>query len=57
MEGHRDTRNTSLIPSVRTLVDYKLRGDLYRGSAPLELYRGSLLQSVAQRLHKGLFNL
>ncbi|RWV88526.1 hypothetical protein GW17_00049377 [Ensete ventricosum] len=41
---------------VRTLTDSKLGGDLYRGSASLELYRGSLLQSAAQRLHKRLFN-
>ncbi|RZR72893.1 hypothetical protein BHM03_00018361 [Ensete ventricosum] len=40
---------------VRTLEDSKLGGNLYRGSASLELYRGSLLQSAAQRLHKRLF--
>ncbi|RZS09881.1 hypothetical protein BHM03_00041008 [Ensete ventricosum] len=44
--GQRDTKNAALIPSVRTLVDSKLGGDLYRGSASLELYRGSSLQSI-----------
>ncbi|RWW51507.1 hypothetical protein BHE74_00042145 [Ensete ventricosum] len=43
MEGQRDTKNTTLIPSIRTLVDSKLMGDLYRGSTSLELYRGSSL--------------
>ncbi|RWV84865.1 hypothetical protein BHE74_00058412 [Ensete ventricosum] len=56
MKGQRDAKNAALIPSVRTLVDSKLGGDLYRGLASLELYRGSLLQSAAQRLHKRLFN-
>ncbi|RRT32975.1 hypothetical protein BHE74_00014656 [Ensete ventricosum] len=56
VEGQRDTKNATLIPSDRTLTEFKLGGDLYRGSASLELYRGSLLQSVAQRLHKRLFN-
>ncbi|RRT67158.1 hypothetical protein B296_00032018 [Ensete ventricosum] len=50
MEGQRDAKNATLIPSVRTLADSKLGGDHYRGSASLELYRGSLLQIVAQRL-------
>ncbi|RZS24169.1 hypothetical protein BHM03_00057210, partial [Ensete ventricosum] len=31
-EGQRDTKNATLIPSARTLSDYKLRVDLYRGS-------------------------
>ncbi|RWW59637.1 hypothetical protein BHE74_00033411 [Ensete ventricosum] len=56
MEGQRDAKNAALRPSVRTLADSKLGGDLYRGSASLELYRGSLLQNTAQRLHKRLFN-
>ncbi|RWW69364.1 hypothetical protein BHE74_00023032 [Ensete ventricosum] len=44
MEGQRDAKNAALIPSVRTLADSKLSiGDLYRGSASLELYRGSSL--------------
>ncbi|RWW23584.1 hypothetical protein BHE74_00013307, partial [Ensete ventricosum] len=37
---------------VKTLADSKLRGDHYRGSASLELYRGSLLQIATQRLQK-----
>ncbi|RWV88473.1 hypothetical protein GW17_00049436 [Ensete ventricosum] len=40
---------------VRTLADSKLGGDHYKGSASLELYRGSLLQIAAQRLQKILF--
>ncbi|RWW44382.1 hypothetical protein BHE74_00049858 [Ensete ventricosum] len=56
MEGQQDFKNVALIPSVRILANSKLGGDLYRGSASLELYRGSLLQSAAQRLHKRLFN-
>ncbi|RRT43060.1 hypothetical protein B296_00045174 [Ensete ventricosum] len=48
MEGQRDTKNTALIPSVRTLADSKLGGDHYSGSASLELYRGSLIQIAAQ---------
>ncbi len=38
--------------NVRTLVDSKLGVDLFRGSASLELYRGSSLQVAAQRLQK-----
>ncbi|RRT49586.1 hypothetical protein B296_00041725, partial [Ensete ventricosum] len=49
VEGQRDPKNTALIPSVRTFVDSKLGGDLYRGSTSLELYRGSSLSF----LHKG----
>ncbi|RRT41536.1 hypothetical protein B296_00039758 [Ensete ventricosum] len=52
VEGQRDAKNVALIPSVRTLADFKLGGDHYRGSASLELYRGSLLQIVVQRLQK-----
>ena len=37
---------------VRTLADSKLGVDLFRGSASLELYRGSSLQVAAQRLQK-----
>ncbi|RRT63017.1 hypothetical protein B296_00027726 [Ensete ventricosum] len=43
-------KNAVLIPSVRTLIDSKLGGDHYRGSASLKLYRGFLLQIDAQRL-------
>ncbi|RWV97635.1 hypothetical protein GW17_00039564 [Ensete ventricosum] len=57
MEGQRDTKNVALIPCVRTLVDSKLGGDHYRGSASLELYRGSLLQIATQRLQKVIFYL
>ena len=52
MEGQRDAKNAALIPSGRTLADSKLEVDLFRGSASLELYRGSSLQVAAQRLHK-----
>ena len=45
-------KNAALIPSVRTLADSKLGVDLFRGSASLELYRGSSLQVAAQRLQK-----
>ncbi|THU54497.1 hypothetical protein C4D60_Mb10t25700 [Musa balbisiana] len=38
--------------TVRTLADSKLGVDLFRGSASLELYRGSFLQVAAQRLQK-----
>ncbi|RWW03779.1 hypothetical protein BHE74_00030921 [Ensete ventricosum] len=55
VEGQQDTKNTALIPSVRTLADSKFGGDHYRGSASLELYRRSLLQIAAQRLQKILF--
>ncbi|RWV81523.1 hypothetical protein BHE74_00027297 [Ensete ventricosum] len=55
VEGQQDTKNATLIPSDRTLVDSKLGCDYYRGSASLELYRGSLLQIAAQRLQKILF--
>ncbi|RWV80263.1 hypothetical protein BHE74_00053751 [Ensete ventricosum] len=48
VEGQRDAKNTALISNVRTLVYSKLGGDHYRGSASLELYRGSLLQIAAQ---------
>ncbi|RRT32867.1 hypothetical protein GW17_00061340 [Ensete ventricosum] len=54
VEGQRDAKNAALIPSVRTLADSKLRGDHYRGSASLDLYKGSL-QIVAQRLQKVFF--
>ncbi|RWV82249.1 hypothetical protein BHE74_00021207 [Ensete ventricosum] len=47
VEGQQDIKNVALITSVRTLADSKLAGDLYRGSASLELYRGSLFQSAA----------
>ncbi|RWV96652.1 hypothetical protein GW17_00040620 [Ensete ventricosum] len=49
VEGQRDAKNAALIPSVRTLSDSKLGGDLYRGSASLKLYRGSSLLGF---LHK-----
>ncbi|RWV93658.1 hypothetical protein BHE74_00020080 [Ensete ventricosum] len=49
VEGQRCAKNAALIPSDRTLADSKLGGDHYRGSASLELYRGSL-QIAAQRL-------
>ncbi|RRT37430.1 hypothetical protein B296_00032425, partial [Ensete ventricosum] len=39
----RDAKNAALIPSVRTLADSKIWGDLYRGLAFLELFRGSSL--------------
>ncbi|RRT68707.1 hypothetical protein B296_00007338 [Ensete ventricosum] len=52
VEGQRDAKNIAMILSVRTLVDSKLGGDHYRGSASLELYRGSLLQIAAQKLQK-----
>ena len=52
VEGQRDTKNATLIPGVRTLVDSKLGVDLFRGSASLEHYRGSSLQAAAQRLQK-----
>ncbi|RRT68548.1 hypothetical protein B296_00012356 [Ensete ventricosum] len=55
VEGQRDAKNIALIPSVRTLADSMFGGDHYRGSASLELYRGSLLQIVAQKLYKILF--
>ncbi|RWW16988.1 hypothetical protein GW17_00019101, partial [Ensete ventricosum] len=45
-KGSEALRNTAPIPSVRTLIDSKLGVDLYRGSALLELYRGSLLQGL-----------
>ncbi|THU58560.1 hypothetical protein C4D60_Mb03t15630 [Musa balbisiana] len=44
VEGQRDAKNAALIPSGRTLIDSKLGFDLFRGSASLELYRGSFLQ-------------
>ncbi|RWW36959.1 hypothetical protein BHE74_00057979, partial [Ensete ventricosum] len=50
VEGQQDTKNTALIPGVRTLTDSKLGGDLYRGSASLELYRFSSLLGF---MHKG----
>ena len=52
VEGQRDTKNAALIPDIRTLADSKLGVDLFKGSASLELYRGSSLQVVAQRLQK-----
>ena len=52
VEGQRDAKNAALIPGVRTLANSKLRVDLFRGSASLELYRGSSLQVAAQRLQK-----
>ncbi|RZS23201.1 hypothetical protein BHM03_00056106 [Ensete ventricosum] len=55
VEGQQDAKNAALILSVRTLTDFKLGGDHYRGSASLELYKGSLLQIAAQRLQKILF--
>ena len=50
VEGQRDAKNAALILGVRTLADSKLGVDLFRGSASLELYRGSSLQVAAQRL-------
>ncbi|RWW13796.1 hypothetical protein BHE74_00006233 [Ensete ventricosum] len=55
IEEQRDTKNVAPIPSVGTLADSKLEGDHYRGSASLELYKGSLLQLAAQWLQKILF--
>ncbi|RWW60112.1 hypothetical protein BHE74_00032909 [Ensete ventricosum] len=55
VEGQRDAKNAALIPCIRILADSELKGDHYRGLASLELYRGSLLQIVAQRLQKILF--
>ena len=52
MEGQRDAKNAALIPGDRTLTYSKLGVDLFRGSASLELYRGSSLQVAAQRLQK-----
>ena len=52
VEEQRDAKNAALILGVRTIADYKLGVDLLRGSASLELYRGSSLQVAAQRLHK-----
>ncbi|RZR89687.1 hypothetical protein BHM03_00017449 [Ensete ventricosum] len=46
VEGQRDAKNATLIPNDRTLVDSKLGGDLYKGSASLELYRGSSLFGI-----------
>ncbi|RWV96732.1 hypothetical protein GW17_00040533 [Ensete ventricosum] len=57
VEGQRDIKNTTLILSVKTLMDSKLEGYHNRGSASLELYRASLPQIVAQRLQKILFYL
>ncbi|RRT77039.1 hypothetical protein B296_00009807, partial [Ensete ventricosum] len=42
VEGQRDTKNATLIPSVRTLTDSKLRV-ISIGDRSLELYRGSSL--------------
>ena len=56
MVGDRDcsksSKITAMILDVRTLADSKLGVDLFRGSASLELYRGSFLQVAAQRLQK-----
>ena len=52
VEGQRDTKNVALIPGIKILADSKLGVDLFRGSASLELYRGSSLQVAAQRLQK-----
>ncbi|RRT54107.1 hypothetical protein B296_00036440 [Ensete ventricosum] len=41
VEGQRDAKNVALIPSVITLANSK--GDHYRGSTSLKLYRGSSL--------------
>ncbi|RWV97197.1 hypothetical protein BHE74_00058040 [Ensete ventricosum] len=41
--------------TVRSLAGSKLGGDHYRGSASLELHRGSLLQIATQRLQKIFF--
>ena len=54
VEEQRDAKNVAMIPGDRTLVDSKLGVDLFRGSASLELYRGSSLQVAAQRLQKRL---
>ncbi|RRT50447.1 hypothetical protein B296_00021203, partial [Ensete ventricosum] len=48
-EGQRDAKNAAVIPSVRTSRILSL-GDLYTGSASLELYRGS---SLLRLLHNG----
>ena len=52
VDGQQDAKNVALIPSIRTLADSKLGVDLFKGSASLELYRGSSLQVAAQRLQK-----
>ncbi|RWV80079.1 hypothetical protein GW17_00058697 [Ensete ventricosum] len=52
MEGQRDAKKTTLIPNIRTLMNSKLGGDHYRGSASMRLYRGSLLQIAAQSCRK-----
>ena len=52
VEGQRDAKNAALIPGVRTLADSKLGVDLFRGSASLELYRGSSLQLLLKGCRK-----
>ena len=52
VKGQQDAKNAALILGDRTLADSKLGVDLFRGSASLELYRGSSLQVAAQRLQK-----
>ena len=52
VEGQRDAKNAALIPGVRTLADSKLGVDLFRGSASLELYRGSSLQVLLKGCRK-----
>ncbi|RRT73738.1 hypothetical protein BHM03_00049071 [Ensete ventricosum] len=53
VEGRRGTKNTALIPSVRTLQDFKLGLTSVGGWPSLKLYRGSsLLGSRPQWLKK-----
>ena len=52
MEGQQDAKNAALIPGDGTLANSKLGVHLFKGSASLELYRGSSLQVAAQRLQK-----
>ncbi|RWW73297.1 hypothetical protein BHE74_00018848 [Ensete ventricosum] len=55
VEEQRCAKNAALIPNVRTPQDYKLGIDLCRGSASLELYRGSSLLGIRlQELKKRL---
>ncbi|RRT65335.1 hypothetical protein B296_00000532, partial [Ensete ventricosum] len=56
VEGQQDTKNATVILSVRTLADSTLGGDHYRGSTSLELYKGSLFQLTGQSLQKILLH-
>ncbi|RWW01741.1 hypothetical protein GW17_00035204, partial [Ensete ventricosum] len=57
VEEQRGAKNVTLIPSIRTITDSKLEINLFRRSALMELYRGSLLLGIRHKTEERLIYL